>query len=161
MSQSQYATTSQIQQLAITPAAFARFEAASPGCVVAAIQAESSIADSYLTSQFVLPLQASPQGWDMSLTLVVCYRAAYSLYFSFGFNPASPDWQVMTGRKEWADKWLDGVSKKIITPLFTDSSGAAPGSDTAGDFIVSDPPVGFTDRGATTATPLFDPSGWF
>jgi hypothetical protein len=147
MAQSQYATDAQIQQLAITPAAYARFEAAAPGCVTATLQAESSMADTFLSSQLVLPLQTAPQGWDMALTLVVCYRAAFTLYFTFGFNPASPDWQVMTQRKEWADKWLDGVSNSIITLNYADSSGMAVDADRAGDFVISDAPVGFTDRG--------------
>lgn len=148
MAQSQYATTAQIQQLAITPAAFARFEAASPGCVLAAIQSASSQADESLTSQFVLPLQTSPQGWDMGLTMRVCWIAAYQLYFEFGFNPNSPDWEIFTDRYNRALKWLDEIGKKTITPLYADSSGDGPsGSDAAGDFVVTDDPVGFTSRG--------------
>ena len=160
MAQSQYATEAQMQQLAITPAAFARFEAASPGCVAAALQAESSIADTYLNSQYVLPLQTTPQGWDMALTLVVCYRAAFTLYFSLGFNPAAPDWQVMTSRKEWADTWLDGVAKQTITPNYADSSGLPPDSDRAGDYVVSDPTVGFTPRGDGTTANMAMLSAW-
>lgn len=159
MAQSQYATTSQIQQLALTPAAYARFEASSPGCVTAAIQAASSIADAALTSQFVMPLQASPQGWDMALTMYVCWIAAYELYFQFGFNPSSPDWQIFTNRREEAMKWFDGVGKKTITPNYVDSSGSAVGADAAGDFVISDAPVGFTDRGVTETTSLG--CGWW
>jgi phage gp36-like protein len=161
MAQSQYATTAQIQLLAITPAAFARFEAAAPGCVTAALQAASSVADSSLSSQFILPLVVSPQGWDMALTRVVCFLAAYDLYFNFGFNPSAPDWQVFTSRKEWADKWLDGVGKKTITPLYVDQAGSGSGSDSAGDFVISDPPVGFTDRGVTNAVPVGSSDWWW
>lgn len=162
MAQSQYATTAQMQLLAITPAAFARFEAASPGCVTAAIQAASSIADASLSSQFEMPLQTSPSnGWDMSLTKVVCFLAAWDLYSTFGYNPSAPDWQIFEQRKQWADKWLDGVAKKTITPLFLDSSGLAPDADRAGDFIVSDQPVGFTDRGTNFGTVGNGCGGWF
>jgi phage gp36-like protein len=160
MAQSQYATTAQIQLLAITPAAFARFEAASPGCVTAALQAASSLADDYLGSQFKLPLQISPQGWDMSLTEKVCWVAAYSLYFNFGFNPSSPDWQVMTERRKEALAWLDSVGKKTITPNYTDSSGLDPDADRAGDFVISDSPVGFTSRGSSNTVPL-GTCGWW
>jgi phage gp36-like protein len=152
MAQSQYATTAQIQLLAITPAAYARFEAVSPGCVTAAIQAASSVADDFLGSQFILPLQTSPQGWDMSLTEKVCWLAAYSLYFNFGFNPSSPDWQVMTDRRKEAMAWLDGIGKKTITPAYMDSSGLSADADRAGDFVISDDPVGFTSRGVTNST---------
>lgn len=160
MAQSQYATDAEMQKLAITPAAYTRFEAASPGCVTAALQAASSIADTSLSSQFMLPLQTSPvQGWDMGLKRVVCFIAAFDLYFNFGFNPSSPDWQVMTERKEWADKWLDGVAKKTTTPLYIDQRGDSAGADAAGDFVISDPPVGFTRRGETTTN--FDTSDWW
>lgn len=150
MSQPQYATDIEAKLLAITPAAYARFEAVSPGCTTAALQAASSIADASLSSQFILPLQVSPQGWDMALKQVVCYIAAFNLYFQFGFNPSSPDWQVMTERKKYADEWLAGVNKKTITPLYLDSSGSSADADRAGDFVISDQPVGFTDRGVNT-----------
>lgn len=161
MAQSQYATDTEIKLLAITPAAYARFEAASPGCVTAALQAASSIADTSLSSQFMLPLVTSPQGWDMGLKRVVCFIAAHDLYFNFGFNPSSPDWQVLTERKEWADKWLDGVGKKTTTPLYVDQRGATDGADAAGDFVVSDPPVGFTTRGETNAVAVGSCGWWW
>lgn len=151
MSQPQYATDIEAKLLAITPAAYARFEAVSPGCTTAALQAASSVADTYLSSQFILPLQVSPtQGWDMALKMAVSYTAAFNLYFMFGFNPSSPDWQVMTERKKWADAWFDGIGKKTITPLYLDSSGSSSDTDRAGDFVVTDQPVGFTDRGVNT-----------
>lgn len=148
MAQSQYATDAQMQLLGITPAQYARFEASAPGCVTASLQASSSIADASLSSQFEMPLPTSPQGWDMSLTVHVCWHAAYSLYFQFGFNPSSPDWQLMTDRFDRAVKFFDGIAKKTITPLYTDSAGSDT-SDRAGDFVISDVPVGFTQRGVT------------
>jgi phage gp36-like protein len=160
VTQPQYATDAEIKLLAITPAAYARFESASAGCVTAALQAASSVADAALSSQFILPLQVSPsQGWDMALKRVVCFLAAFDLYFNFGFNPSSPDWQVMTERKAWADKWLDGISKKTISPAYVDSSGLPADADRAGDFVISDDPVGFTSRGVTTSTGNFN--GWW
>lgn len=161
MAQSQYATTAQIQQLALTPAAYARFEALSTGSVTAQIQAASSVADSFLNSQFVLPLQVSPQGWDMVLTLHVCNIAAYFLYSQFGFSAAAPGMdQLIAQRYERALAWLDGISKKTISPVYVDSSGAAPGADSAGDFIVNDTPVGFTDRGVSTSL-IFNPADFW
>lgn len=149
MAQSQYATTAQIQTLAITPAAYARFEALSPGSTTAALQAASSMADTFLTSQFVLPLQTSPQGWDMVLSLHVSNIAAYFLYSQFGFSAGAPGMdQLITQRYDRACAWLDEIGKKTVTPLYNDSSGAgATGADTAGDFTITDDPVGFTSRG--------------
>lgn len=159
MAQSQYATTAQMQLLAITPAAFARFEAASPGCVTAAIQAASSLADAALSSQFILPLQASPQGWDMALTMHVCSVAAWQLYNTFGFAPMAPGDDLIAKRYGAALEWFGGIAKKTITPIYQDSSGSSSGADVAGDFVVTDDPVGFTNRGVTGALPL-DPTGW-
>lgn len=149
MANSQYATTAQLQLLAITPAAFARFEAASAGCTTAAIQAASSIADASLTSQFVLPLQTSPQGWDMALTMHVCAVAAWLLYNQFGYAPMAPGDDLIAKRYERALEWFDLIGKKTVNPLYIDSSGLTPGADTAGDFVITDSPVGFTQRGVT------------
>lgn len=146
MSQSQYATTPQLQLLAITPAVFARFEAASPGCSTAALQAASSICDSYLVSQFTLPLAISPQGWDMSLTMNTCWIAAWLLYNQFGYNPAAPVDDLIVKRYEAAIDWLKQIRDKQIFPVWVDSS-ANTGTDEAGTFFVSDPPIGFTPRG--------------
>lgn len=160
--QSQYATTSQFQQLGITPAAFARFEALSPGSSLAAIQGASSLADTYLSSQFILPLVVSPQGWDMALTMYTCWIAAYEVYYQFGFNPSSPDWEILADRKDRAMKWLNGVGEKTITPLYADASGIDVDADRAGDFVISGAPVGFTNRGMTNTVGncCFDPTTW-
>lgn len=149
MTQSQYATTAQMQLLGITPAAYTRFETASPGCVTAAIQAASSIADTYLPSQFTLPLQTSPSnGWDMSLTMNVCWIAAYLLYNSFGFAPMAPGDEMVAKRYETALEWLGQIRDKKIFPQYLDSSPNT-GVDEAGNWVISDPPVGFTQRGIT------------
>lgn len=149
MSQSQYATTAQLQLLALTPAAYARFETASPGCSTAALQAASSIADSYLVSQFTLPLQTSPQGWDMSLTMNTCWIAAWLLYTTYGFAPMAPGDDLVVKRYDSAIRWLEQIRDKQIFPAWVDSSTNT-GVDEAGAFIQSDPPVGFTPRGINT-----------
>lgn len=157
--QSQYATTTQIQQLAITPAAYTRFENASPGCVAAALQAASSLLDSFLAGQFVLPLQTSPQGWDMSLTLAACVIAAKMLYDQFGYNPAAPVDTLIQQRYVEMLGWAAKIRDKEIQPQWVDSSGTSP-ADAAGDFVISDAPVGFTGRGAPSSVlpaPPYDP----
>lgn len=145
MAQPQYADTSELQSLAITAAAATRFGSTA---MTAQLQAASSIADSYLSSQFILPLQTSPQGWDMLLKLIVCKIAAANLYRQFGFMGAQApaDEAILEGEK-WAMGQLDAIGKKTLTPNWVDSSGQAVDADHAGDFITSDEPVGFTERG--------------
>lgn len=147
MAQSQYAQDADIQKLAITPAAYTRFEGIATGTVSAALQAASSIADSYLASQFTLPLQSMPQGWDMSLTMNVCWIACYLLYNQYGYAPMAPGDDMVAKRYEAAIKWLEQVRDEEIFPQFVDAAGSPPTSAEAGPYVVSDAPVGFTDRG--------------
>lgn len=151
--QSQYATEGQAQLLAITPAAYQRFEAASPGSTIAALQAASSILDSYLAGQFVLPLQTTPtQGWDMALTAHTCFIAAKLLYNQFGYNANAPVDELIERRYDEAIEWGKAVRDKAIQPQYIDSSGVAPTQDAAGAFVISDAPVGFTGRGLPSSS---------
>lgn len=152
MAQSQYATIAQIQLLAITPAAYARFETASVGCVNAALQAASSLLDSYLAGQFVLPFPTNPQGWDMSLTAATCWVAAKLLYNQFGYNANAPIDELIEKRYDYSIRWAEMVRDKKIQPQWTDSSGAGAGVDAAGDFVTSDAPVGFSGRGLPSSS---------
>lgn len=155
MAQSQYASTTQIQQLAITPAAYTRFENAAPGCVAAALQAASSLLDNYLAGQFTLPLAS----YDMSLTMRTCVVAAKLLYDQFGYNPNAPVDQLIQRRFDETIAWAESIRDKKVQPQWTDSSGTSP-ADSAGPFVISDAPVGFTGRGSPTAvlpSPPFDP----
>lgn len=154
MSQSVYATETQLISLSITQAAATRF---GNTAMDAALQAASSIADGYINSVFVLPLQTSPQGWDMSLTLHVCNIAAYLLYNQFGFNPNAPQDQLIVKRYNDALAWLQSISDEKLTPNWVDSSGADPQSQAAGPFVISDPPVGFTNRGVNNLDAF---NGW-
>lgn len=153
MSQSQYATTTELQQLAITPAAGVRFGSTA---MDAHLQAASSIADSYIASQFELPLVTDPQGWDMSLTVAVCNIAAYRLYSQFGFNPNgqnADEWIVQRYRD--AILWLEQIRDKKIFPQWSDS-GSGPTEQEAGPYVDSDIPVGFTSRGSERIPGLED-----
>ncbi len=145
MTQSQYALAADMQLVGVTPAAAVRFGAAA---ITANLKAASSIADTYLPSQFTLPLATSPHGWDMSLTLAVCSIAAYLLYSQFGFNPATSQAdQLIVTRYQSALKWLEQIRDEEIFPQWVDSSGTDPVTAEAGPYIISDPPVGFTSRG--------------
>lgn len=137
---SQYATATDIQRLALTPAAYARFEAGAAGSVVAALQGSSGEADSYLASQFVLPILT----WDMALVRAVCWMAAKYLYDQFGYNPGAPVDKLIEDRYKLAIAWLDKISNKKLFPQYVDSST---GTTDAGPWVISQPPVGFTTRG--------------
>jgi phage gp36-like protein len=147
---SQYATTDQLQQLALTPAAYARFEAASPGCTTTALQYASAEADSYLGSQFQLPLLQ----WDMALAGAVCVMAAKRLYDTFGYNAAAPIDQLIDRRYAQALEWLAKVANEKVSPQYVDSSVAGL---PAGPFVLSAPPVFGPNQNCTFNC---DPWGW-
>lgn len=156
MTQSQYAQISDLTSLSITSADGVRF--GNPA-MNAALQAASSLADSYLVSQFELPLATSPQGWDMSLTLNVCNIAAWLLFNQYGFAPMSPGDELIGKRYEAAIDWLKQIRDKLIFPVWTDSGSNGP-TDEAGTFFISDPPIGFTSRGiGSPDTGEYTPSG--
>jgi phage gp36-like protein len=145
MAQSQYATLAELQSIAITAASAGRY---GEPAMTAALQSASGVADSYLASQFTLPLQVSPQGWDMSLTIAVANIAAYTLACQFGFNPAAPGDKLIEERYQRAIDWLKTISTEEIFPQWVDASGGTPEATAeGGPFVISDPPVGFTDRG--------------
>lgn len=146
MAQSQYAFKDDLVSLALTPANAARF---GDTAIDAQLKAASSLADSYLVSQFTLPLKTSPRGWDMSLTRAVCAIAAYFLFCQYGFNPAAPQDKLIQRQYELALEWLEKIKDKEIFPPFVDSGTAPVGEDEGGPFAVSDTPKGFTSRGVS------------
>lgn len=156
MAQSQYAQIADLESLAITVAAGTRF---GDTAMTAALQAASSIADSYITSQFTLPLQTAPaQGWDMSLTLHVSNIAAWLLYNQFGYSPMAPGDDLVVKRYQSALDWLAMIRDQKIHPQWLDSSGDSVQTE-QGPFVISDPPVGFTTRGVTSDSGSADPWG--
>ena len=153
MAQAQYATVDDLKKFGI-PKPAADFFGTS--AMDSALQAASSIADSYLASQFVLPLTS----WDASLRLQVCNIATYLLYNQFGFSNDKPGDELAKRRYTDALAWLEKVQESKIEPQFTDSSGVTSG-EAAGAFVVSDAPVGFTDRGSTGPAPSLSPWDWW
>lgn len=153
MPQSQYATIAQLSSIAITEAQATRF---GDTAMTACLQSASGLADSYLRSQFTLPLQTTPIGWDYSLVIAVCNIAAYTLYCQVGFNPNSPADKLVEERYNRSIKWLEEIRDEKLFPNWIDAGST--GSPEAGPFSISDPPVGFDDN---TRHPLFLFPGWF
>lgn len=85
----------------------------------------------------------------MSLTMNVCWIAAWLLYNQFGFNPGAPVDDLITKRYESSIRWLEQIRDKLIFPQWTDAAPAGLEPE-QGPYVVSDSPVGFTLRGITS-----------
>lgn len=144
--QSQYATATDITSLSLTPQAANRYGATA---INAALQAASSRADSYLASAFVLPLQVTPQGWDMQLTRCVCDMAAFDLARQYGLNPNAPDFAAIRSLYDGAVSWLEQVRDKKLTPQYVDSEGTPDNVEEGGPFVITATQRGYSERGIT------------
>lgn len=115
---------------------------------------ESSKADSYLRSQFTLPLIS----WDEELKQAVADRAALRMLRKRGFNPErGVDVDVLEAAKE-ALLWFKEVAAGRVVPGVVDSSpAAAPGqSSTGGGMIQSASQRGYSLRGTTNRDSGFE-----
>ena len=153
VTQSQYATASDISTLSLTPQAAARF---GETAINAQLQAASSTADSYLASQFTLPLQTSPQGWDMQLTRAVCAIAAFNLYRQYGLNPNAPDFGAIKSLYDDAIGWLEQVRDEELTPQYVDSGGSPGNVEEGGSFVITATTRGYSERGMNGTGPFSD-----
>jgi phage gp36-like protein len=145
-----YATRDQLPDFGVNAAALLPIPAAVQD---AALAAASEVADSYLRSQFVLPLIT----WGTDLTRAVCMIAAYDLLVGRGYNPeAGADTNIRL-RYEDAIAWLKDVARGLAALDATDSSpGGEPGSSTlAGPRVASSSQRGYSIRGTN------DPRGPF
>jgi len=87
--------------------------------LLAALDAASELADSYLRSQYMLPLLA----WGSDLKRHVAMIAAWDvLSAQRGFNPDAPAEQMWLTRYEQAITWLKDVAKGLVNPNVQDST---------------------------------------
>ncbi|HEX2864979.1 MAG TPA: DUF1320 domain-containing protein [Deinococcales bacterium] len=103
-----------------------------------ALEDASALADGYLSARFALPLTA--HGPD--LTSAVTRIAAYNLLVGRGFSPqpGTPDEQVRL-RYEDAVKWLEGVSRGLVSPAgLVDSTPPNPEPGDLGEPLVTSRP---------------------
>ena len=149
VAQSQYASTAQLASLSLTPQAAARYGEPS---MMSALQAASSRADTYLASQFTLPLVS----WDMQLTRVVCDMAAFDLARQYGLNPAAPDFKAIESLFEGAMAWLQQVRTQEITPQYEDSGGSPDNVEEGGPFVITSTTRGYSERDFTCPGPFSD-----
>lgn len=149
VAQSQYASTTQLISLSITPQAGARY---GDVAMNAALQAASSRADTYLASQFTLPLVS----WDMQLTRVVCDLAAFDLARQYGLNPSAPDFGAYKSLFDGSMGWLQQVRTQEITPQYEDADGAPGNVEEGGPFVVSSTTRGYVERDRNSIGPFSD-----
>lgn len=140
--QSQYAQPENLVKLSVSQGTYNDWlnEPNALAIINAELQKASSDADSFLASQFDLPLQSD--GYDMALTGAVCDIAAKRLYNRFGYNFNAPIDALIENRYKEAIDWLTKISREELKPQYTDSSGS-PSSQNAGPFVLSNPGVGF------------------
>lgn len=154
VAQSQYASTAQLASLSLTPQAAARY---GDVAMNAALQAASSRADSYLASQFTLPLTS----WDMQLTRVVCDMAAFDLARQYGLNPAAPDFNALKSLFDGSLAWLEQVRTHALTPQYEDSDGSPTNVEEGGPFVITATSRGYSEREISTNSPPTVSSGPF
>lgn len=144
--QSQYASTAQLASLSLTPQAAARY---GDVAMNAALQARSSFADTFLASQFTLPLVS----YDLQLTRCVCDMASFDLARQYGLNPAAPDFAALKSLFDSAYEWLCLVRDEKITPQYEDSAGSPGNVEEGGAFVITATTRGYSERGIGSGCP--------
>ncbi len=96
-----------------------------------AIAAASSLADSYLSARYTLPLSE----WGYDLRRVVCHIASWDLLSRRGFDPENAADKAIRMRYDDAIKWLADVRDGKNTP--TDIVDATPEVEDSGPHIVT------------------------
>ena len=126
-----YATRTDLTQLAIPASAIANVPTAAQDN---ALEAASDLADSYLKSQYTLPIVA----WESDLTRAVCNIAAYDIMSMRGYGPTAGGDENLRQRYEDAIRWLERIAKGEVSPKVTDSSAAVgSGTTTSGGVFVT------------------------
>jgi phage gp36-like protein len=124
-----YATTSDLYALGLPSAALTGVD---PLAITLALEAASSVCDSYLRSHWACPI-VSP---SYALKLYVCQIAAYRLLCSRGFHPEGVDGVVRTSYEE-ALAWLKDCARGFANPQ-DPADDSTPGSDECAPLMVSD-----------------------
>jgi phage gp36-like protein len=116
-----YATRTDLEAVGINPAAIAGIDNTK---VTEALTSASARVDSYLRSQFTLPLTQ----FGADIVEATCKIAAYELLAGRGYNPAAGSDPNVRQRYEdmvgtpGKSGWLEQVAKGLVNPDVTDSS---------------------------------------
>jgi phage gp36-like protein len=106
---SQYCTPADLTTYAINPAALVNI---SNGEQVAACQAASEKADSYMRGRYALPLSS----WGSDVTMHTAYIAVYLLMSARGYNPSAGADETFRLRYEDAVAWFEGIQRQAVHP---------------------------------------------
>ncbi len=114
-----YATSTDLTSYGLNALSVANI---SPTVISAQLAAASAMADSFFAGRYQLPLLA----WDTSVTMNVCYLAAWLvLSKSRGFNPDNPGDVTVRQSYEDAIAWFNGVQRQAIHPTVTPTPGGS------------------------------------
>lgn len=123
-----YVTAQELTRLGIARAALTGVQTSD---LQFALEAASRVADSYLTTKFVLPLTA----WGDDLKQKVADIAAYNVMKVRGFDPQKGDAETLRDSFEDAMSWLKDVAtgKARPTGVVDSSPGGENNTDAAGE----------------------------
>src|ERR1017187_6362876 len=106
---SMYCTTQDLRNYSMTPALYTSMDQAG---LVPLIGAASDFADSFLQSQFELPLVS----WGKDLSMMVAHIATFYAMIKRGFNPESREDALIQKRYNHAENWLMKISEEKLHP---------------------------------------------
>ncbi len=138
-----YATTEQLGRFGLNARALDKID---PADVAESLEATSREIDSYLRSQYTLPLM------QVGLDVAKCcaQMTAYDLIVTRGLNPELAGDDTYEKRYARSVRWLEQIAGGRAFPDITDSSaGATRGHSPAGPKVRSGESRGWSRRGTT------------
>ena len=128
---SSYGTPADLQRHAIPAASLASVPTLEQQ---AAIDAQSAIADGYLSGRYVLPLTA----WGLDLAFQVCQLAEFAICTTRGIAAETESYDILRDKRDNAIKWLEGVRDGKINPVGVVDSATPPSVDDSGAGIYTE-----------------------
>lgn len=116
-----YASATDLAKLGLPQRVIDAAEAKAPGSRDAALAFAADWADSLLRGRYKLPLAA----WGDDLRGHVAAIAARQLLTIVGFNPEVPADAIIATRAHAAERWLEGVARRVVHPNVTEAAGVA------------------------------------
>lgn len=93
-----------------------------------ALDAQSAIADGYLSGRYLLPLTA----WGLDLTFYVCQLTEFAICTTRGIAAETESYEILRDKRDAAVKWLEGVRDGNINPAGIVDSATPPTADDFG-----------------------------
>lgn len=128
-----YVTLQEFDRLAFARDAIDGLENAD---ILAALEAQSRVADGYLNKRFKLPLVS----YSDDLKIAVVRLAVFELVTRRGFRPGSGNADILVDARDTAVAWLENVARGLVEPVVVDST---PELDEDGPLATSSPTPSF------------------